>query len=154
MYFGDKYGNICKFRNNNEGNRFKDDQKNVSAEWNSAILDLNSETRKKNIKRVSISSNSIDSELTIGYRLKKGDKEVLTKIYTNFSFLAPSDTLTPSNSLVPLGDYYSYPKTTMIRKKAKKLSFFSLYIENKENRNMSFDSVTVVYTLGSYYKGD
>lgn len=154
LYFGDKYGNICKFRNNDEGNRFKDDQKNVEAEWNSAILDLNSQTKKKNVKRVSISSNSIDSEITIGYRLKKGDKEVLTKVYTNFSFLAPNDNLTPSNYLVPLGDYYSYPKTTMIRKKAKKLSFFSLYIENKENRNMSFDSISIVYTLGSYYKGD
>lgn len=154
LYFGDKYGNICKFRNDNEGNRFKDGQKNVEAEWDSTILDLNSQTRKKNIRRVSISSNSVDSELTIGYRLKKGDKEVLTKINTDFSFLVPSDTLTPSNSLVPLGDYYSYPKTTMIRKKAKKLSFFSLYIENKGNRNMSFDSICIVYTIGSYYKGD
>ena len=48
----------------------------------------------------------------------------------------------------------TYPKTTMIRKKAKKLSFFSLYIENKENSNMNFNAICVVYTVGSYYKGD
>ena len=85
-----------------------------------------------NIKRVSLSSNPTNSQLTIGYRLKGGDKQVLTKIYTNST----------------------YPKTTMIRKKAKKLSFFSLYIENKENSNMNFNAICVVYTVGSYYKGD
>ena len=48
----------------------------------------------------------------------------------------------------------TYPKTTIIRKKAKKLSFFSLYIENKEDSNMSFNTICVIYTVGSYYKGD
>jgi hypothetical protein len=132
LYFGDKSGNICKFRDDDDIDRFKDDTKNVEAEWNSVILDLNSPAHKKNIKRVALSSNPTKSKLVIGYRLKGGDKKVLTKVYTN------------SN----------YPKTTMIRKKAKKLSFFSLYIENKDNSNMNFNSVCVVYTVGSYYKGD
>lgn len=132
LYFGDKYGNICKFRDDVDIDRFKDDTKNVEAEWNSVILDLNNPAHKKNIKRVSLSSNPTNSQLTIGYRLKGGDKQVLTKIYTNST----------------------YPKTTMIRKKAKKLSFFSLYVENKENSNMNFNAICVVYTVGSYYKGD
>ena len=132
LYFGDKYGNICKFRDDNDTNRFKDVDKNVEAMWESVILDLNSNTRKKNIKRVTIQSNPTDSKLTIGYKLAKGDKVVLTKVYTDST----------------------YPKTTVVRKKAKKLSYFSVYIENAENRNMSFNSVTVVYTVGSYYKGD
>ena len=132
LYFGDKYGNICKFRDDTDIDRFKDDTKNVEAEWNSVVLDLNNLAHKKNIKRVSLSSNPTNSQLTIGYRLKGGDKQVLTKIYTNST----------------------YPKTTMIRKKAKKLSFFSLYIENNENSNMNFNSICVVYTVGSYYKGD
>lgn len=132
LYFGDKYGNICQFRDNDDTNRFKDNNDNVEAEWNSVVLDLNNPANKKNIKRVSISSNPTNSHLTIGYRLKGGDKKVLTKVYTNST----------------------YPKTTMIRKKAKKLSFFSLYVENKENSNMNFNSICVVYTVGSYYKGD
>lgn len=132
LYFGDKYGNICKFRDDVDIDRFKDDTKNVEAEWNSVVLDLNNLAHKKNIKRVSLSSNPTNSQLTIGYRLKGGDKQVLTKIYTNST----------------------YPKTTMIRKKAKKLSFFSLYIENKENSNMNFNAISIVYTVGSYYKGD
>ena len=132
LYFGDKYGNICKFRDDTDIDRFKDDTKNVEAEWNSVVLDLNNLAHKKNIKRVSLSSNPTNSQLTIGYRLKGGDKQVLTKIYTNST----------------------YPKTTMIRKKAKKLSFFSLYIENKENSNMNFNAISIVYTVGSYYKGD
>lgn len=132
LYFGDKYGNICKFRNDNDENRFKDNTSNVEAEWNSVVLDLNNPVNKKNIKRVAISSNPTNSQLDIGYRLKNGDKQVLSKIYTNST----------------------YPKTTIIRKKAKKLSFFSLYIENKEDSNMNFNSVSVIYTVGSYYKGD
>lgn len=132
LYFGDKYGNICQFRDNDDTNRFKDNNDNVEAEWNSVVLDLNNPANKKNIKRVSVSSNPTNSHLTIGYRLKGGDKKVLTKVYTNST----------------------YPKTTMIRKKAKKLSFFSLYVENKENSNMNFNSICVVYTVGSYYKGD
>ena len=132
LYFGDKYGNICKFRSDNDENRFKDNTSNVEAEWNSVVLDLNNPVNKKNIKRVAISSNPTNSQLDIGYRLKNGDKQVLSKIYTNST----------------------YPKTTIIRKKAKKLSFFSLYIENKEDSNMNFNSVSVIYTVGSYYKGD
>lgn len=132
LYFGDKYGNICKFRDNNDENRFKDNTDNVEAEWNSVILDLNNIANKKNIKRVAISSNPTNSQLDIGYRLKNGDKQVLSKVYTNST----------------------YPKTTIVRKKAKKLSFFSLYVENKENTNMNFNSICVVYTVGSYYKGD
>jgi hypothetical protein len=132
LYFGDKYGNICKFRDNSDENRFKDNTKNVEAEWNSVILDLNNIANKKNIKRVAISSNPTNSQLDIGYRLKNGDKQVLSKVYINST----------------------YPKTTIIRKKAKKLSFFSLYVENKENSNMNFNSICVVYTVGSYYKGD
>lgn len=132
LYFGDKYGNICTFRTNEDSNRFKDKEANVIAEWNSVILDLNNLANKKNIKRIAIVSNPTTSQLDIGYRLKGGKKQVLSKIYTNSI----------------------YPKTTIIRKKAKKLSFFSLYIENKEDTNMSFNSICVVYTVGSYYKGD
>lgn len=132
LYFGDKYGNICKFRDDNDANRFKDNTDNVEAEWNSVILDLNNIANKKNIKRVAISSNPTDSQLDIGYRLKNGNKQVLSKVYANST----------------------YPKTTIIRKKAKKLSFFSLYVENKENTNMNFNSICVVYMIGSYYKGD
>lgn len=132
LYFGDKYGNICKFRNNDDENRFKDNTENVEAEWNSVILDLNKPVNKKNIKRIAIQSNPTTSKLTVGYRLKGGDKQVLSKEYVDST----------------------YPKTTVIRKKAKKLSFFSLYIENYEDTNMNFNSVSVVYTVGSYYKGD
>lgn len=132
LYFGDKYGNICKFRENDDVNRFKDKEDNVIAEWNSVILDLNNLANKKNIKRIAISSNPTTSGLDVGYRLKGGNKQVLSRVYTNST----------------------YPKTTVIRKKAKKLSFFSLYIENKEDTNMNFNSICVVYTVGSYYKGD
>lgn len=132
LYFGDKYGNICTFRDDSDENRYMDDTNTVQAEWNSVILDLNRPANKKNIKRVSISSNPTNSKLVVGYKLKSGLKEVLSKIYSN------------SN----------YPKTTVIRKKAKKLSFFSLYIENNENSNMCFNSICIIYTTGSYYKGD
>lgn len=132
LYFGDKYGNICKFRNDNDENRFKDNEQNVEVEWNSVILDLNKPAYKKNIKRIAIQSNPKTSKLTVGYRLKGGEKQVLEKAYVNSM----------------------YPKTTIIKKKAKKLAFFSLYIENKEDTNMNFNSVSVIYTIGSYYKGD
>lgn len=132
LYFGDKYGNICTFRDDTDDNRYKDNTENVEAEWNSIILDLNRPANKKNIKRISISSNPTNSKLVVGYRLKGGSKQVLTKVYVNST----------------------YPKTTIIRKKAKKLSFFSLYIENKDDTNMSFNTISVIYTVGSYYKGD
>lgn len=132
LYFGDKYGNICKFRNDDDENRFKDNEQNVEAEWNSVILDLNKPAYKKNIKRIAIQSNPKTSKLTVGYRLKGGEKQVLEKVYVNSMC----------------------PKTTIIKKKAKKLAFFSLYIENKEDTNMNFNSVSVIYTIGSYYKGD
>ena len=47
LYFGDKYGNICKFRDDTDIDRFKDDTKNVEAEWNSVVLDLNNLAHKK-----------------------------------------------------------------------------------------------------------
>ena len=132
LYFGDKSGNICKFRDNSDVNRFLDNDKPVEAEWDSTVLDMNNALNKKNIKRVAIQSDPTNSKLEIGYKLKGGNKEVLLKEYINST----------------------YPKTTIIRKKAKKLSFFSLYISNDEASNMNFNSVSVAYTVGSYYKGD
>ena len=132
LYFGDKYGNICTFRNNTDINRFKDNTEDVKTEWTSVVLDLNRPVNKKNIKRVSIVTSAPNVKFTVGYKLKSGEKQVLSKEYENSTF----------------------PKTIMIRKKAKKLSFFSLYIENSENSNLSFNSICVVYTVGSYYKGD
>ena len=132
LYFGDKYGNICTFRTDDDENRFKDNDTNIHTEWNSVILDLSSTTHKKNIKRVSITSDTTNAKLVVGYRLKKGEKQVLSKVYINSTF----------------------PKTIMIRKKAKKLSFFSLYVENNDNTAMNFSNITVAYTTGSYYKGD
>ena len=132
LYFGDKSGNICKFRTDNDENRFLDNESPVVAEWNSCILDLNKPAHKKNVKRIAIQSNPTNSKLEVGYRLKSGTKEILQKEYINST----------------------YPKTTVIRKKAKKLAFFSLYIENDEASNMNFNSVSVLYTIGSFYKGD
>ena len=132
LYFGDKSGNICTFREDNDADRFKDNTTPVNAEWNSVILDLNRPVYKKNIKRIAIQSNPTNSKLEVGFRLAKGDKQVLTKEYINST----------------------YPKTTIIRKKAKKLAFFSLYIGNNENSNINFNSVSIVYTIGSFYKGD
>ena len=147
LYFGDTKGCICKFKGDSSATRFWDTRNDVyasidggytdrgapvKAEWNTPILDLNNPAYKKNIKRIAIQSNPTNSKLTVGYRLKGGDKQVISKEYINST----------------------YPKTTMIRKKAKKLSFFSLYIENDEDSNMSFNSVDVVYTVGSFYKGD
>ena len=132
LYFGDNYGNICTFRDDDDERRYKDNESNVEAEWTSVVLDLNNPANKKNIKRVSIVTSATNSSVTVGYKLKSGIKQVLSKIYQNSTF----------------------PKTIMIRKKAKKLSFFSLYVENKEDTNMSFNSICVIYTVGSYYKGD
>lgn len=132
LYFGDKYGNICTFRDNDDVNCFKDNETIVEAEWDSIILDLNSPAYKKNIKRIAVTSNPTNSKLIIGYRLKGGNKQVISKEYVNST----------------------YPKTTVSRKKAKKLSFFSIYIENDEATNMNFNSISIVYTKGSFYKGD
>lgn len=132
LYFGDKSGNICRFRRDNDANRFKDNTSVVEAEWNSAILDMNHRAYKKNIKRIAIQSNPTTSKMDIGYRLKGGEKEVLSKEYIDSEF----------------------PKTTIIRKKAKKLSYFSIYVGNDEDTNMNFNTITVVYTVGSFYKGD
>ena len=132
LYFGDKHGNICTFRNNDDVNRFKDNETIVEAEWDSIILDLNSPAYKKNIKRIAVTSNPTNSKLIIGYRLKGGNKQVISKEYVNST----------------------YPKTTVSRKKAKKLSFFSIYIESDEATNMNFNSISIVYTKGSFYKGD
>ena len=132
LYFGDKSGNLCKFRTNSDSSRYKDNTSNVVAEWNSAILDLNNLAHRKNIKRVAISTESADTQLTIGYKLKKGTKQVLEKIISDST----------------------YPRVVMIRKKAKKLAYFSIYVENEEPTAMSFSSICLVYTTGSYYKGD
>lgn len=132
LYFGDKYGNICRFRSDNDVNRYKDNEENVVSYWSTPILDLGQATKKKNIKRVVISSNPTTSKLVVGYLLKNGEKQVIEKTYINSTF----------------------PKKTVIRKKAKKLSFISLYIENEDENNMSFNSLIVVYTVGSFYKGD
>lgn len=132
LYFGDKYGNICTFRDNNDSQRYLDIDKSVKSYWSSCILDFNNLSRRKNIKKVFISSNPTTAEMNIGYITKNREKNVLDKLYINSEF----------------------PKITAIRKQAKKLSFISLYVENSGPTDMSFNEITVVYTIGSFYKGD
>lgn len=132
LYFGDKYGNICTFRDDNDTQRYLDVDKSFKSYWSSCILDFNNLSRRKNIKRVFISSNPTISEMNIGYITKSGEKNVLEKLYIDSEF----------------------PKITTIRKQSKKLAFISLYIENSSPVDMSFNEITVVYTIGSFYKGD
>lgn len=132
LYFGDKNGNICKFRTNDDENRFKDIDVPVKSYWSSCVLDLENLSHRKNIKKIFISSNPITSELNIGYKLKNGIKNALEKVYINSEF----------------------PKVTSIRKQAKKLSYITIYIENDSTTDMCFEEIIVVYTVGSFYKGD
>lgn len=132
LYFGDKSGNICTFREDIDTDRYKDVDTAVKSFWSSCILDLNNLSRRKNIKRIFISSNPTNSELEVGYILKSGIKEAIDKLYINSEF----------------------PKVTAIRKQAKKLSYISLYIENQSSTDMCFNEIVIVYTVGSFYKGD
>ena len=134
LYFGDKSGNICTFREDDDENRYLDDNKNVCAYWSSMPFNLASNVYSKTVKRVMLSSNpeTDKSQMTIGYMLKNGTKKVLDKVYLNSK----------------------YPKITILKKQAKKLAFIRIYIENNEATEMSFNSITMVYTEGSMYKGD
>ena len=131
LYFGDKSGNICTFRDNDDTDRFLDIDTPVQSLWTSTMLNLGTITYKKNIRRVSIGTSN-DSELVVGYVLKSGEKEVLDRIFANVDF----------------------PKVASIRKKAKKLSQLSIYVESENAYNMSFDEIGFIYTVGNYYKGD
>lgn len=132
LYFGDKSGNICTFREDNEQNRYVDNEKNVECYWSSPILTLGDIAKRKNLKRIVISSNPTDAEFDIGYKLKNGTKQVLEKVYIDSEF----------------------PKMTVIRKQAKKLAYISIYMENDSKFNMCFNSIAIVYTVGSFYRGD
>lgn len=132
LYFGDKSGNICKFRDNLDENRYLNDTKPVKAYWRTPFLDLGSISYKKTIKRIFISSNPTDSEMTVGYITKKGEKNIIDKLYLNSTF----------------------PKVTTIRKQAKKISYISLYIESEGDKGMSFNDIALVYIYGTFYKGD
>lgn len=132
LYFGDKSGNICKFRDNLDENRYLNDTKPVKAYWRTPFLDLGSISYKKTIKRIFISSNPTDSEMTVGYITKKGEKNIIDKLYLNSIF----------------------PKVTTIRKQAKKISYISLYIESESDKGMSFNDIALVYIYGTFYKGD
>ena len=132
LYFGDKSGNICKFRDDADENRYLNDTLPVKSYWRTPFLNLGSISYKKTIKRIFISSNPTTSEMTVGYITKKGEKNVIEKLYIDSTF----------------------PKVTTIRKQAKKISYISLYIESESEKSMSFNDIAVVYTFGTFYKGD
>lgn len=132
LYFGDKSGNICTFRDNADENRYKDIDQNVESFWSSPFIDLGNLSSKKNIKRIMISCLDGKINMDIGYILKKGTRQALQKVCQNLSF----------------------PQVITIKKQAKKISYISLYLESTNEGNMSFNDISIVYTVGSYYKGD
>lgn len=132
LYFGDKSGNICTFRDNNDISRYKDIDISVKSCWISPYLNLGQIAYRKNIKRVMISTNPSDLDMNVGYILKNGTKQVLQKIYEKTSF----------------------PKIITIRKQAKRLGYFALYLESNNGKEMCFNDITITYTLGTLYKGD
>jgi len=132
LYFGDKSGNICTFRDNSDVDRYKDIDSPVKSYWISPYLNLGQIAYRKNIRRVMISTNPSDLNMDAGYILKNGTKHVLQKIYENSSF----------------------PKIITIRKQAKRLGYFALYLESNNEKEMCFNDITIIYTLGTLYKGD
>ena len=132
LYFGDKSGNICTFRNDNDVDRYKDINNPVKSYWISPYLNLGQIAYRKNIRRVMISTNPSELNMDIGYILKNGAKNVLQKIYEKSTF----------------------PKIITVRKQAKRLGYFGLYLESNNEREMCFNDITVIYTLGTLYKGD
>ena len=132
LYFGDKSGNICKFRDDNDNNRYRNVNSPVKTFWRTPFLKLGSISYKKTIKRIFISSNPTKSEMSVGYITKRGEKHVLDKVYINSDF----------------------PKITTVRKQAKKISYVSICLESENATSMSVNDLSIVYTYGTFYKGD
>ena len=97
LYFGDKSGNICTFKDGNV-EKYSDIGKPVEAYWSTPVYQLNGISYNKNLKRVMIASSYGTSELTVGYITKNSVKQVLQRVHVDSNF----------------------PKITSIRKQAKK----------------------------------
>lgn len=132
LYFGDKSGNICTFREDDDIDRYVDNDNIVKSYWETPAFEFSGIAYNKNLKRVMIACNPTNSNIEFGYITKKGVKSVLNKIIINSEF----------------------PKIITIRKQVKKLSFIKLYAMSKDKTNMHINALSFIYTIGSMYKGD
>lgn len=130
LYFGTNDGKICGFSDG-----YVDDINNVSAYWETPFLNFDSNQQAKSVKNVVLMLNTNKvSELTLGYYLEDGKKNVITKERTSMSSI--------------------FPRTLHEKEKIKKFMFVKFYMENQTKKRMSFERLSIEYVYAGKYKGE
>lgn len=130
LYFGTFDGKICGF-----GDDYIDDKNNVRAYWETPFLSFDSNQQAKSIKNVVLMLNTNEvSELTLGYYLEDGKKNVITKERTSMSSI--------------------FPRTLHEKEKIKKFMFVKFYMENQTKKRLSFERLSIEYVYAGKYKGE
>jgi len=129
LYFGTEKGEICEF-----SNEYLDDGEPIEAYWETPFLELDSSSKAKTIRNVTVTLNPKGkSDITLGYELDDGTIEIITKQYN-----AEDD----------------FPKTISEKEKIQKFMFVKFYMKNKSENKMSFERLILEYTSGFKYRGE
>ena len=130
LYFGTNDGKICGFTN-----EYLDIESPVYSYWETPFLNFDNNQKSKSIKNVTLMLNtSKQSEVTFGYFLDDGEKNII------------AHEITDENAL--------FPRTIHEKEKIKKFMFVKFYFENVTNKRMSFERLSIEYIIAGRYKGE
>lgn len=132
LYFGTSSGDICKFRQDNDEQRFYDGNKEVESYWSTPQLAFDTILRMKTIKKLSIAVNA-PSSIEIGTITKTGAQELDNKLFEDSAY--------PS-------------KIIRITRKIRKFMYAQIYMLSTEPKNMTFKKVMIEYAYNGIYRGD
>lgn len=130
LYFGTETGDICGFTN-----EYLDNEEEISAYWETPFINFDNNQKSKSIKNVTLMLNTNkESEVTFGYYLDDGEKNVIAHETTNVNAI--------------------FPRTIHEKEKIKKFMFVKFYFENETNKRMSFERLSIEYIIAGRYKGE
>lgn len=130
LYFGTSDGNICTFTD-----EYLDDGNEIDVYWETPFLELNSSSKAKTTKTVTLILNpGGNCDITFGYILDDGSVEIITKNYN------------------ALND--DFPKTIQEKEKIKKFMFVKFFMTNKTSNRMTFERLVLEYFNSGKYRGE
>ncbi len=129
LFFGTEDGKICKFSDD-----YLDDAEEIEAYWETPFLELDSSSKAKTIRNVTLILNpKVKSDIILGYELDDGTTEIVNKKYNTTD---------------------DFPKTISEKEKIQKFMFVKFFMKNKSTNKMSFERLILEYTSGFKYRGE
>lgn len=138
LWFSDFDGNICRFKNENDEDPYKDEDDNVEATWSTIADDDGAIHYYKNLSKKGCLVSLLPEEGTTALVYLKKDENPLQLVKESAPF--------------PENEEHKLPASVYTKKKIKKYKRLQFIVRDITDKPFGIDKIVKSYTVGNYAK--